>query len=85
MSEVSLNYVITLTAVEDPEGLSLQVNGNFEREHNILATTSTDDKFQRLSIYKKGVIISEEVYNNACVFRFNVPFTQELKVVTLDN
>ena len=85
MDEITLNHIITLP-VDQQDSLSLNArSGLFEREYNLLVTTGEDDKFQRLSIYSNGVIVSEEVTSNGKIFRFNVPFSREGNTVYLQN
>ncbi|WP_002145563.1 hypothetical protein [Bacillus cereus] len=72
--ETSLQYEYNHDYNLRPEGINVQATGSFIRTHNILINAS--DRFQRMSIYENGVIMSEEIYNGKHFFRFNFPFTE---------
>ncbi|MBF8418940.1 MAG: hypothetical protein SOI41_07365 [Heyndrickxia coagulans] len=72
--EISLSYEYIKDDNLHPEAINIQAKGVFNRTKNIVI--SAKDKFQRISFYENGIIISEEIYNGKHVFRFNVPFNE---------
>ncbi|MGA4718853.1 hypothetical protein [Fictibacillus nanhaiensis] len=71
--ETSLNFEY-IKGEDQPEPLDIQAKGLFTRTHNIVI--NANEKFQRISIYENGVIISEEIYAGKHIIRFNFPFTE---------
>lgn len=87
MNEISLKYEVVLPNDRNhDEGISLRSRSGSlgEVEQNIVISPSDNRFFQRIKIYSTGLITSEEVYRDARIIRFNVPYELENEVYILD-
>lgn len=73
--EQNLIYVYEKDDNAHPEGITLEGPGKFNRKENIVI--NIPGRFQRISIYENGLIVSEEILPNfQRVFRFNKPYKE---------
>lgn len=74
MTDQSLNYVYLKNDNIKPESISLRSKGSFDREESIVI--DIPERFQRISIYDNGLIVSEEILSGIHLFRFNKPYSE---------
>lgn len=72
--EQNLSFTYIKDDNSNPGAISLKATGKFDRIENIVI--SIPERFQRISVYENGLIVSEEILSGQHIFRFNKSYNE---------
>lgn len=80
-TEYNLSHIYIKDDDANPGSIQLETAGKFVRTENIVI--NIPGRFQRISVYENGLVVSEEQLPGEHVFRFNKPYTETVPGVLL--
>ncbi|UZW13184.1 hypothetical protein OSC52_15205 [Clostridium pasteurianum] len=73
-TDQNLNFTYVKDDNSNPGAINLRANGSFNAKEKIVI--NIPGRFQRISIYKNELIVSEEILPGEHIFRFNKPYKE---------